>query len=220
MALWLGSAWIVVCLAAIVVAKRSERGFLLFGFLTAAVAMSIAIATTRGLTDRPADTESTEYVELRNHSSSTIHVVATGDDGRDTLLGSVGGRSRMFLAAERSGPRFCLPELTEAIILRPGASLRTGSAKLVGPNDRTVNFTLAGCYGSGLTVVTWDGGEAYEDVNGKPYLLDSRTSRVLIGFAIGAVALLLAWLVDCRPLRPRTRDTHSGLSGSPVSLHR
>lgn len=106
----------------------------------------------------------------------------------------------MFLRAEGSGEHFCLPDTTEAIILRPGASLRSGGAKLVGPDDRTFSFTLSDCYGSGQTVVTWDGSEAYEDVDGEPYVLDSRTSRVLTGFAVGATALLFAWLVDRKPI--------------------
>lgn len=203
MALWVGSAWVLECLAAVVITKRSERGFLMFGFLIAAAAMAIALYSARGLADRPADTETAEYVELRNHSSDTIHVIATGDDGRDALVGTVSGRSRMFLRAERKGERFCLPDVMEAIILRPGASLRDGATRLVGPDDRSVNFTLIDCYDSGLTVVTWDGSEAYSDVDGRPYLLDSRRSRVLAGFGVGAVALLGAWFVDRKPIGPR-----------------
>jgi hypothetical protein len=204
MALWVGSAWVVACLAAMVIMKRRERGFLVVGFVIAAIAMAIAVERSIGLTQRPADTGSAEFVELRNHSSATLHVVAADDDGRDALIATVRGGRRTFLRADRQDDgRFCLRGVTEAIILRPGASLRDEGTRLVGADDRSVNFTLIDCHDRGLTVVTWDGSEAYTDIDGKPYLLDSRRSRVLAGFGVGAVALAGAWRFDREPIGPR-----------------
>lgn len=189
MAVWAGTAWVVLCLVAIVVAKRSERGFLLFGFLIAATAMAIAQYTSRGLADRPPDTESAEYIELRNHSSSSLEV--TGAGNRTVVRG--GGRTFVRVEHAVDGPSkwsgsYCPPDV------------------VVSAADGSTRFEIY-CSGRPLTVLTWDGSEAYSDPHGEPYLLDSRRSRVLAGFAGGVAALALAALGE-RLLARRHPSAH------------
>ena len=184
MAVVVGSAWVGACVVAIAVAKRSERGFLLSGFLIAAIAMAIALYSARGLTDRPADTESAEYIELRNHSSSSLHVVSV-DTGSRTTIRSGG---RLFVQAEQA---------SGGDQRMPGRSCP--SDVTVSAGDGSTTFEVDGCAARARTVVTWDGSEAYSDPDGEPYVLDSRTSRVLTGFAAGLAALLVAGLVDRTP---------------------
>lgn len=185
MAVVAGSVWVVACAAAVVIAKRRERGFLIAGLVIATIAMAIAVDRSIGLSDRLHDSQTAIYVEVRNHSGSSLDLSVGGGDPPST---SIRGGGRTFVRADRLPGRFCLPGPATA-------------------SDGATTFELVDCYSEGGVVVTWDGSEAYTDLVGSPLVLDSRSSRVASGFAVGAVALLGAVALDRRRIRRRSPIT-------------